>query len=387
MTQSSLFELVQIEATPAAPFPISLTSEISAALASDAVVAFSISGGKDSVASAHATNAYLDEIGHAGPRVLIHSDLGRAEWVDSLPQCEQLADRLKLELIVTRRPKGDMLDRWRQRLADNTKRYVDLSCVTVISPWATKSMRFCTSEMKIGPITRALSVRFPGREIVSVAGIRRAESPDRKNAPTCSPWKKPPRKVVGLNWHPIDEWPTPDVFRYIDLHQLPLHPGYRIYNSTRISCTACILQSEPDTIAAAKCPENVPYMRAIALMEIESTFSFKQSGWLGDIVPEILTMEELDQLQAAKERGRERAEIESRIPKHLLYEDGWPTHGFCQLDGCFKCRWDVHSVQSSVKRATPRALSRQREHRHSRIRQSPTLAVILRPATRTAPSH
>jgi hypothetical protein len=46
---------------------------------------------------------YLDAIGHHGPRVLIHSDLGQVEWKDSLPTCERLAARLGLELIVVRR--------------------------------------------------------------------------------------------------------------------------------------------------------------------------------------------------------------------------------------------------------------------------------------------
>jgi hypothetical protein len=37
--------------------------------------------------------AYLDQIGHAGARVLINSDLGRVEWRQSLAVCERLAQR------------------------------------------------------------------------------------------------------------------------------------------------------------------------------------------------------------------------------------------------------------------------------------------------------
>jgi hypothetical protein len=62
-----------------------VTDEIAALLAAGAPVAIGVSGGKDSCAAALATVEHLDAIGHQGPRVLIHSDLGRVEWRDSLP--------------------------------------------------------------------------------------------------------------------------------------------------------------------------------------------------------------------------------------------------------------------------------------------------------------
>ena len=44
-------------------------------------------------------------------------------------------------------------------------------------------MRFCTSELKIDVITRALKKRFPAMDILNVAGIRREESTARKKKP------------------------------------------------------------------------------------------------------------------------------------------------------------------------------------------------------------
>ena len=64
---------------------VATTPEINSLLASNAPVAWGVSGGKDSVALALAGQAYLDSIGHTGPRVLVHADLGRIEWQDSLP--------------------------------------------------------------------------------------------------------------------------------------------------------------------------------------------------------------------------------------------------------------------------------------------------------------
>jgi hypothetical protein len=67
--------------------PVSLTDEVTSMIAANCVVAFSISGGKDGAAAAIAGIEYLDSVGHTGPRLLVHADLGRVEWKDSLPSC------------------------------------------------------------------------------------------------------------------------------------------------------------------------------------------------------------------------------------------------------------------------------------------------------------
>ena len=153
--------------------PVALTHEVQAMLDRNAVVAIGVSGGKDSDACALAVSSYLDRIGHCGPRVLVHSDLGRVEWADSLPSCERLAKSIGWELMVVRRAAGDMLARWQVRWTNNVARYNDLKCVKLILPWSTPSMRFCTSELKVSVITSALKKRFPGQDILNVAGIRR----------------------------------------------------------------------------------------------------------------------------------------------------------------------------------------------------------------------
>ena len=96
-------------APPGQPNQVALTPEVQAMLDRNAVVAVGVSGGKDSDACAIAVAKYLDQIGHSGPRLLVHSDLGRIEWKDSLPSCERLAQRLGWELLVVRRQAGDML--------------------------------------------------------------------------------------------------------------------------------------------------------------------------------------------------------------------------------------------------------------------------------------
>lgn len=162
---------------------VALTPEVAELLASGAVCAVGVSGGKDSVAAALTTAAHLDAIGHAGARLLVHSDLGRVEWRDSLPACERLARHIGWELLVVRRGAGDLIDRWETRWANNVARYANLSTVGLILPWSTPAMRFCTSELKTAVISSALRRRFPDKAIVSVSGIRRQESATRARMP------------------------------------------------------------------------------------------------------------------------------------------------------------------------------------------------------------
>ena len=209
-----------------------VTPEITSALELGAAVAIGVSGGKDSAATALATIDYLDDVGHRGPRVLIHSDLGRVEWRQSLPACQRLAVRLGLELIVVRRETGDLVDRWRSRWKSNVRRYAELSCGKLILPWSTASMRFCTSELKTSITCRALVQRFPRQTILSATGIRRQESPNRAKAPVAKPQPKlasASRRTQGLHWHPILDWTTQQVFGYLEEKEFPLHEAYTQY--------------------------------------------------------------------------------------------------------------------------------------------------------------
>lgn len=309
-----------------------VTDEIAALLVAGAPVAIGVSGGKDSCALAFATVAHLDAIGHKGPRILVHSDLGRVEWKDSLPTCERLAIALGLELVVVKRTAGDMMDRWLQRWRDNVARYANLECVKLILPWSTPDMRFCTSELKTAIICRELVRRFPGQRIVSCAGIRHEESPKRKKAPIAKEQSKltsTPRKrenaTSGIDWNPIIEWTMADVFALLESKGFALHEAYTIFGMSRVSCAFCIMSNEDDLIASASCIDNVAIYCEMVGLEIVSTFAFQGAKWLGDVAPQHLTAAQLADLADAKARGEKRELAESRIPAHLLFEEGWPN--------------------------------------------------------------
>lgn len=321
-----MFYRTGIECSTKPAPPVSITTEVSELIAKNAVVSIGVSGGKDSQACAIAVNRYLDSIGHTGARVLVHADLGRIEWTDSMIICEELADKLGLELMVVRRNAGDMLSRWQGRWANNVARYSELECVKVILPWSTPSMRFCTSELKVDVITSALKKRFPGKDIVNVAGIRREESAARRKMPVAAPQLKLKRKGnVGITWNAIIDWTLSDVFDLIEQSSLRLHKAYTNYGSSRVSCAFCIMSSEHDMKASAHCPDNHLIYRELVDLEAKSTFAFQGNRWLGDIAPHLLSVESKSALEVAKSRSIERKRIEDSIPKHLLFTNGVPT--------------------------------------------------------------
>lgn len=275
--------------------PISTTPEINSLISAGSPVAFGVSGGKDSTAQVLATLEHLNAVGHAGPRVLIHSDLGEIEWPESLEWCRKLADRTGLELIVTRRPQGGMLERWEQRWADNVQRYADLSCVQLILPWSTPGMRFCTSELKVAPICRELIRRFPGQTIISATGIRRSESDGRANAPIAKAQPKltsVKQRTSGIDWHPIAEQTLDEVWDCHKRYDFPPHPGYAIYGMSRISCMECIMQSDADARAVALYPGNREPLRRVGLLEIKSTYAFQGDRWRADYALQLFTDED-----------------------------------------------------------------------------------------------
>lgn len=298
---------------------IASTPDIDALIANGAPVAIGVSGGKDSQAAALATTVYLDAIGHAGPRLLIHSDLGSVEWNASLPVCRRLAVHLGLELVVVRRGAGDLMQRWERRWELCRERYEALSTVTLVLPWSTPAMRFCTSEMKVHLIAAELRRRFKGQAVINVTGVRRAESVARAKGAIAS------RNGDGWTWRPISNWSEAEVFAYVAACGLEIHEAYRKFGMSRVSCRFCIMSSEADLVAAAAIEESHDLYRRMVALEIASTFAFQGSRWLGDVAPLLLTDDQRAALAVAKLRSVQRVAAEKQITKDMLYVSGWPT--------------------------------------------------------------
>jgi 3'-phosphoadenosine 5'-phosphosulfate sulfotransferase (PAPS reductase)/FAD synthetase len=310
-------------------YTLSTTPELEAFLRAGAAVAIGVSDGKDSCACAIAVNDHLNQVAHHGPRVLIHADLGRVEWQQSLQVCRRLATRLGLELVVVERTTGDLLAQWHQRWRDNVRRYADLQCVKLILPsWSTSGMRFCTSELKTTPICRDLVKRFPNHRIVSVIGIRAQESGRRAKRPIVAGQPKLASRrygTTGLDWHPVLAWTRTEVLDYLAEKTFDLHEAYTVFGSSRVSCAFSVLASQADLKSACSCETNDEVYRALVALEVDSTFSFQEHSWLCDIAPHLLDGDTRMKTLGVKDRAKRRELAERRIPRHLLYEAGWPN--------------------------------------------------------------
>lgn len=304
--------------------PVATDPEIEKLIAANAPVAIGVSGGKDSQAAAIATISYLDARGHAGPRILIHSDLGAVEWEDSLPACERMSTALNVPLVVVRRIAGDMMDRWEGRLKSSVRRWSGLEVVKLILPWSTPSMRFCTSELKTQIITSELRRRFKGQTVINVTGVRREESAARAKGSIAS------KDSSGhFSWRPLSNWSTEQVFAAIAEAGMQPHMAYETHGLSRVSCRFCIMSSQADLSAAARAAESHQILLRMIALEIESTFGFQGNRWLADVaakeVPQLLTPELKDAIAAAKEKATKRIQIESAITKEMQFVKGWPT--------------------------------------------------------------
>lgn len=300
------------------------------AVAGNAWFVFNLSGGKDSSAAAQAATDLLDQLGHPrGRRIAIHADLGRAEWRSTPATVAAIADRLGLPLVVVRRSAGDMVARWEQRFANGCRRYKDLELYHLIGPWSSASLRFCTSELKAQVIGPELARRYRGKTIVSVIGLRRTESPARRDTPISRldvRFAKPGNaaKTRMISWHPVVDWSADDVFACHDRYGLPLHEAYRCHGSSRLSCAFCVLASGADLAAATRATGNHELYRHLVAMEAASTFSFQPGRWLADVAPKLLAPSLGRDVATAKRAAAGRRKMEAAMPAGLRFVKGRP---------------------------------------------------------------
>lgn len=262
---------------------IKLPSKIERALGRGAALAISISGGKDSQAllnllvAAHRANRWPGKV------FAIHADTGRTEWPQTLSHCDKITRAVGVDLVIVRRQKGDLLDRWRERmvqLAGTGKPF-----------WSSSKNRYCTSDLKRDPIDRYLRLF---RHIISAEGVRAEESHNRAKL-ACS--QRRTRIITGsraaMTWRPIHRltidqvWEacgtsSADLERRREMYRLglhaeamngwPCHPAY-VMGNQRLSCRLCILASRNDLINGIR--HNPDHFNDLADLEEQSGCTFR----------------------------------------------------------------------------------------------------------------
>lgn len=277
---------------------------IKQAIEQGAVLYPNISGGKDGQAMVKTLS------GHFPMEGLVHADLGRTEWKESMGMCEKLAKEFGLPLHIIKRSDGqDMIDHWKDRL---------IKLKGTGKPfWSSSKSRYCTSDMKRDPINvfyRNVKHNF----IISCEGIRADESTQRaKKIPLTIRAKVSskfydgmtveeairfysPRKRLALTWYPIfnfslaDVWATYgireiDVMKAQDSYQYdgkipdwwPFHPAY-VYGNERVSCVFCILGCTNDLEVGAK--HRPELLQMMIDMEEQGQATFKNKFSLKELL-------------------------------------------------------------------------------------------------------
>jgi 3'-phosphoadenosine 5'-phosphosulfate sulfotransferase (PAPS reductase)/FAD synthetase len=190
------------------------------------------SGGKDSQAM------YLSLANRVPVRniLVVHSVLDGADWPN-------ITDHIRSTL---KKGTGFYICRAKKTFAE---------MVTRRGMFPSPKYRQCTSDLKMGPIDKAIRAycRVTGfTHVINCIGIRSQESSNRAKQ---TPWKynnrlaKAGRRV--WNWFPIFDMTEKEVFATISSAGQKPHWAYG-KGMTRLSCVFCIMASKKDLRTAAK---------------------------------------------------------------------------------------------------------------------------------------
>jgi 3'-phosphoadenosine 5'-phosphosulfate sulfotransferase (PAPS reductase)/FAD synthetase len=184
------------------------------------------SGGKDSQAMYN----YIKSIVPANQIIVVHAILPEVEWDGVL---EHIQANISSPLITCQ------------------SRRTLLQMVEERGMFPSPSYRQCTSDLKRGPIEKA--IRNSGAKlIVNCMGMRAQESSSRAKLETFKlSFKNSKAGRRWYEWLPIHDWTVQEVFAEIAAAGQQPHWAYAA-GMTRLSCCFCIMASKQDLTTAAK---------------------------------------------------------------------------------------------------------------------------------------
>ncbi|WP_445517332.1 phosphoadenosine phosphosulfate reductase domain-containing protein [Streptomyces sp. NEAU-174] len=200
------------------------------------------SGGKDSQAMASHVCDLAAKLGLLHRVVIVHADLGDIEWEGTRKLAEEQARRLGVRFEAVEAAGGDLLARTVERFfklkakaeKEAREQGLDPAPAKVAPAWPSSSARWCTSDLKRGPI-RKLMTRLvaelgdlgrPAR-ILNCMRQRAAESAPRAKLAAVEidrPASNGKRHVT--TWRPIHGWTDAQVWKEIARSGLPYHEAY-----------------------------------------------------------------------------------------------------------------------------------------------------------------
>ncbi len=280
---------------------------IKSALEKEAAIYASVSGGKDS--QAMVKTLFENNIPVSA---LVFADLGSIDWPQSILQCEKTAREFNTPLVGVKRKDGfSLIEYWQRKMHKLAGKNIPF--------WSKIKYRYCTSDLKTGPINAFFS-KTGKPFVISAEGIRKSESIERsKRQPLTIRLKKSstyyhnmtveeaiskfrPDKKLALTWYPIFNYSIEQVWatygmnnEYLDaarqIYQRqqriptwwPFHPAY-VFGSSRVSCRYCVLSNINDLRIAASHDKDQTLKKLIAL-ENKSGFTFKKGFSLKQLLP------------------------------------------------------------------------------------------------------
>lgn len=231
------------------------------------------SAGKDSQVSLDVVVAEARRLDLLRRIVVVHADLGRAEWEGTKELAQEHAAHYGLRCeVVQRRKRPYLLDEIKAR-----------------GKWPDSVTRYCTSYMKREPCL-ALMTRLvrelhecgrinlydrPAR-LLNVYGFRAEESPRRRKLPAFQLNKRATNKTrrVVYDWLPIQGWTEAQVWERIRQAGTRPHRAYSL-GMPRLSCRFCVFAPKGALMIAAR--HNPEVFQEYLAAEKEMGHTFRKS--------------------------------------------------------------------------------------------------------------
>ncbi|MEK9754667.1 MAG: phosphoadenosine phosphosulfate reductase family protein [Rhodospirillaceae bacterium] len=224
------------------------------AIDAGALVVINHSGGKDS-------QAMMIELLAVVPReqlLVVHATLGDIEWPGALELARDQAAAAGVPFVVARAVYQDGSEKTLLNMVE--KRFADRP---EVPSWPSSKSRFCTSDLKRGPIAREVR-RYANAHgfasVISCEGLRAQESSERAKKSTVEiNGRENNSKRRWVNWLPIHDLTTEQVFATIRRAGQKPHAAYAVgaggqptgAGNERLSCLFCIYACKRDLANAA----------------------------------------------------------------------------------------------------------------------------------------
>jgi 3'-phosphoadenosine 5'-phosphosulfate sulfotransferase (PAPS reductase)/FAD synthetase len=212
------------------------------------------SGGKDSWAQYAALRAIVP----AEQLHVVHADLGDVEHAGILDLIKSGLDP-EHQLHIARAIHADGSRKTFFSAVRQRRAALDAKGQFDAPAFPSSAARFCTSDLKTGPIWKVIRQHAATHGVsivVNCVGIRGAESPSRakriaSRGTLNANAKNTTKTRSAYDWWPIAHWSDAEVWAIIDEQQMPVHAAYRAGND-RLSCQFCIFGSRCDLRNAAQ---------------------------------------------------------------------------------------------------------------------------------------